>query len=546
MDFLITKLGNFKIGTRLLIGFSIVLLFTFIVGFLAIGKLQVLAGLTDKLYRHPYTVSTATRDIKANLASIQSRMKDIHLAQSADQIDEAVTAINMLETDTFDQFGILKERFLGDQAIIDRGSKLFREWRPLRDDLIALSRAGEINVSETNAGLKETDHLKEIEAAITAVVDFAANMGISFHQNAADTGRQAIIFMLFLLGATTIAGALISIIITISLTRPLGVAIGVLQAIEEGDGDLTQRLNITSNDEIGRMGQLLDSFMALLHDMLKGVVQSTQRVYSAAEEITSASEVFAQGAGDQQDQLAEVATTFEEMTALITEATQNAVRTRENTDQTAGMTTSGREAVARTVEGFGSVAEKVQEAVERLLHLDGSSKQIGGVVQTIVDIADQTNLLALNANIEAARAGDAGRGFAVVAEEVRKLADRTVQATGEIGQLINNIQTEIQETVEFMNTVQGLSQEGMRLISKSDDALEQISSAISDAALAVDQIASSANEQSAGVEQISKNIQQVTRVANDTARSAQELTGSAQGLKSEVDSLTNLTNRFKL
>ena len=546
MHFLLARLSDLKIGVRLLIGFSIVLTLTFVVGILAIGKMQVLAGLTEKLYRHPYAVSNATRDIQTGVAAIQARMKDIRLAESAAEINAAILGINRLEAEVLSHFAVLKERFLGDQTIIDQGLSRFREWKPLRDEIATLIKDGNRVEAQTLIQGREGTQLQQIERDIGEVVVFASNMGIKFNSNANEVRRQTIRSMFLLLAIASVTGAFIAFIITVSLTRPLRAAIQVLENIEQGEGDLTRRLNINSRDEIGRMGQLLDSFMSMLQDMLLNVVKSAQRVYDAAVEISAASEIFAKGAEDQQNQLSEVATTFEEMTAMIAETTSNASRTRENTDQTAELTAAGRQAVTRTVEGFESVATNVQEAAERLKHLSSRSDQIGSVVQVIVDIADQTNLLALNANIEAARAGEAGRGFAVVADEVRKLADRTVVATKEIGELIGNIQREIRETVDFMTSVQGLSEEGLRLVSESDQALDQISHAISKAAIAVDEIATATTEQSAGVEQITRNIEQVTSVAHDTSVSAQQLSESATGLKSEVDSLTNLTNQFKL
>ncbi len=546
MQFLLTKLMNLKIGIRLLLGFSIVLTLTFVVGILAIGKMQVLAGLTEKLYRHPYTVSNATRDIQIGVTAIQARMKDIRLADSTVDIDSATEDIDRLEAEVLDHFAVLKERFLGDQTIIDRGRSSFQEWRPLRDEITTLIKAGNRVEAQVLIHGREAPQLQRIESAIGEILNFAGDMGIKFIRNASEVRRQTILSMFLLLAVTTFTGASIAFVITVSLTKPLNAAIQVLEGIEQGEGDLTRRLNIKSRDEIGHMGQLLDSFMSVLQDMLLNVVESARRVYKAAEEISAASEVFAEGAEDQQNQLSEVATTFEEMNAMIAEATLNASRTREITDQTAELTAAGRQTVTRTVEGFESVVTNVQEAADRLKHLSNSSEQIGGVVQVIVDIADQTNLLALNANIEAARAGEAGRGFAVVADEVRKLADRTVVATEEIGKLIGDVQGEVGETVNFMTSVQGLSKEGLRLVSESDQALDQISQGITNAASAVDQIATTTTEQSAGVEEITRNIEQVSSVAHDTAVSAQQLSGSAAGLKSEVDSLTNLTNQFKL
>lgn len=537
---------NLKIGTRLSLGFGVVLLLTFVVGTLAISRMRTLSDLTDKLYRHPLAVSTAVRDIRADLLAMQRGMKDVELAENTSEVDAAVEAIAHYEVELYRSFDLVKERFLGDQAMIDASMRLVDDWRPIRQEVVQLVRSGRQRAATDITRGRGATHLQRIEESIAFVIDFASDKGEEFHQNANETGRQAILFMIILLAVSTAAGALISLLITRTITRPINATIEVLAAMEHGEGDLTQRLNIETRDELGVMGGLFDSFLSQLQTLMKTVVASANKVCDAARQIASTSEDFATGAEQQQSQLSEVATTIDQVSTMILETSHNADQTRKSADQTAVLAEEGRQAISKTVNGFESMATTVEETAQRIQHLSQRSDEIGKVIKVIDDIADQTNLLALNANIEAARAGDAGRGFAVVADEVRKLAERTVGATAEIGSMIEQIQAEIRDAVGYMGSVQDLSKEGLRLVTDSDTALADISKAIENSTLAVDQIATSASEQSSGVEQVSKNIGEVATVAQHTATSAQQLEMSSRELREEVDGLTTLIGQFKI
>ncbi len=353
---------------------------------------------------------------------------------------------------------------------------------------------------------------------------------------------------LTMLIALVIAAAVVGIALMVArnITVPINAAIVMLRDIDEGEGDLTKRLNIEAQDEIGIMGGLFDSFITKVQELMQQIGVSSEQVSNAANQISSASEQMAAGAEEQQAQLSEVATTTEQMSAMILEASKNADETRENAQQTGKTAESGREVVSKTVTGFETVARTVERAAGQIESLSKRSEEIGNVIQVIDDIADQTNLLALNANIEAARAGDAGRGFAVVADEVRKLAERTVSATAEISSMIETIQGEIQAAVESMAAIQEQSKAGLELVGQSDQSLQEISGAITGVVTAVEQIATSTNEQSSGAEEISKNIEGVTTVAKESASSAQELAASAEQLNREVEGLNKLIGQFKV
>lgn len=537
---------NLKIRGRLLAGFSIVVGLTLLVGVVAIFRMSELADLTEKLYRHPYAVSTSVRDIKSGIIAMHRSMKDVALAPDVEGINYAVNMVKSYENDIYAQFDLLSERFLGDPKTITNAKELFEDWEPIREEVIDHMRKGDREAAANVTRTKGKDQISEIETAIAGIVEFANTKGMEFNASASTTRRQAMNFMIILLAAAILSGGVIAMLITRSITHPINEIIMVLRELKDGDGDMTRRLKMTRMDEIGVMSTYFDSFLEMIQTLIINVAGSADTVSDLALKIAGTSDVFTSGAQEQQNQLEEIATTVEEMTAMVLETNENADRTRLSTDQTAKLTEEGRTSISKTVTGFESVATTINEAAVRIKNLRSKSEDIDQVIQVIEDIADQTNLLALNANIEAARAGDAGRGFAVVADEVRKLADRTVTATTEISEMIGTIQSEVKSAVIDMESVQSLSDDGLVLVGTSDSALENISKGIQEAAVAVDRIANAQSEQSSGIEQVSKNITQITDLARKTATNAVDLSESAGELKMEVEILNKQIGKFQL
>ncbi|MCH8836766.1 MAG: hypothetical protein IIA60_03065, partial [Candidatus Marinimicrobia bacterium] len=433
----------------------------------------------------------------------------------------------------FDELAIRVEKEIRDaEKIIEEGKKFARNKEDLAyleealehmklierehadydkhgDEIIAFLNAGEFRKAEALEGSLVTEgeelghELEQFLANVEHRTDSLA-LVIESEEKSATTA-------VFVLSGIAIILALgISLFISKGITDPINASINMLRDIDEGEGDLTKRLNIQAQDEIGTMGGLFDSFIAKVQELIKQIGVSSGQVGSASTQISTASEQMASGAEEQQAQLSEVATTTEQMSAMILEASKNADETRESAQKTGKTAESGREIVSQTVTGFEKVAQTVERAAGQIESLSKRSEEIGNVIQVIDDIADQTNLLALNANIEAARAGDAGRGFAVVADEVRKLAERTVSATAEISSMIETIQGDIQAAVVSMADIQEQSKAGLELVGQSDQSLQEIASAITGVVTAVEQIATSTNEQSSGAEEISKNIEGVT------------------------------------
>ncbi|NHZ48201.1 methyl-accepting chemotaxis protein [Nitratidesulfovibrio liaohensis] len=244
----------------------------------------------------------------------------------------------------------------------------------------------------------------------------------------------------------------------------------------------------------------------------------SQQVSSAATEIASQVEESARGSDIQRERTTESATAIEEMNATTLEVARNASMAAEQADTAIRQARSGEEVVQRVVDAIGTVRERSDTLKHSLETLGVQADAIGQVMVVINDIADQTNLLALNAAIEAARAGEAGRGFAVVADEVRKLAEKTMNATREVGEAVHAIQSGARGNIDEMDKAAEAVGESTRLAGEAGKALGTIVSIVETTADKVRNIATAAEQQSAASEEINRASDEISAIASETAQ----------------------------
>jgi methyl-accepting chemotaxis protein len=256
----------------------------------------------------------------------------------------------------------------------------------------------------------------------------------------------------------------------------------------------------------------------------EGILEATRQLEEVIENLTSASEELSvqveqssRGTGDQSARTTEAATAMEQMNASVLEVARNASDVANGADMARGRAQDGAQVVERAMQAIFEVHTQTTAMRESLSKLGRQAEDIGAIMNVIDDIADQTNLLALNAAIEAARAGEAGRGFAVVADEVRKLAEKTMNATKEVGQAIKSIQGGTTDNINIMETASQSVDQATTLAEKAGGALKEIVSLIEDTADKVRAIATSSEEQSSASEQISKTFEEINRISVDTA-----------------------------
>ncbi len=312
------------------------------------------------------------------------------------------------------------------------------------------------------------------------------------------------------------------------------------------EGDLTVEIEVEKDDEIGKLFQGFNRSVNNIGKMFQDVNNAVFSTAKASEEISSSVEEMAAGAQEQSAQTSEVASAVEEMTSTIYQNTKNTSFAADTARVAGNDALEGGKVVNETISGMNKIAEVVKKSADTVLELGKNSDKIGEIIQVINDIADQTNLLALNAAIEAARAGEQGRGFAVVADEVRKLAERTSNATKEIAQMIKTIQKETSEAVRSILEGTDEVEKGKAKANQAGVVLNKIVEGAQKVSDIVTQVAAASEQQATTAEEIGKNIESINNVANEAASGLQQIARSAEDLNKLNSDLQNIVAQFKL
>ncbi len=399
-------------------------------------------------------------------------------------------------------------------------------------------RAGELIVTRVNPDFKPADD------AAMALSDNGGAEAKQAYQSAASHYRTTLALVAFAVIGSILTSAIVGFMIVRSVATAAGSLVRASDAM--ANGDLSQRVLLTTRDELGVIGASFDAMGDAFSRAIRKVAESSSQVAVAAVQLNGAAERIASGAEAVASQAANAATAGNEISATSGNIAQNCQLAAEGARRASTSATSGAAVVDATMAVMGQIAAKVQQSAKTVASLGARSDQIGAIIGTIEDIADQTNLLALNAAIEAARAGEQGRGFAVVADEVRALAERTTRATREIDDMIKAIQGETGEAVAAME--QGVRQveAGTLEAAKSGGALRDILEQINAVAMQVNQIAIAAEEQTATTSDISRNMTQITRVVEETAGGAHESATAAAQLRGNAEELQRLVRQFRV
>jgi len=292
------------------------------------------------------------------------------------------------------------------------------------------------------------------------------------------------------------------------------------------DGDLAVDLGSRVKDEFNVVKEALEKFKKQWRAIVTDMKSAAGNISMAAQEMSSGAEQMSAGSNEQANRSAQVAAASEEMSQTILDIAKNVNNIAMSASNTVVVAREGDQIVTKSVEKVNEIAKIVDDSGNFVKSLGERSKQIGDIVNVINDIADQTNLLALNAAIEAARAGEQGRGFAVVADEVRKLAQRTANATSEINNILSSIHTGTVDATDMMDVAVDKVNATAEIAQRLNDSFAEIHSSFQRVADMVHQIVTATEEQSATVTEISTNLTSIAEDAKESSRAVREMTSS--------------------
>lgn len=329
-----------------------------------------------------------------------------------------------------------------------------------------------------------------------------------------------------------------------AILRPMQ-ELGRIMTQAASENDLSLRMTIKTQDEIGKTGLAFNSMLEKFQMIVGQVSTSSSQIAAASEEMSAITTQTSQGIQNQQSQTEQLATAMNQMAATVQEVARNSIEAADAASQANNESNNGHQVVNTAVGTINTLAESIQKAATSIQRVENDSQQIGTVLDVIRGIAEQTNLLALNAAIEAARAGEQGRGFAVVADEVRTLAGRTQESTAEIQQMIESLQTGTAKSVQLMDESRELTQTSVEQTSKAGDAINGIVQAVDTINNMNTQIASAAEEQGSVAEEINQNVVSISEIADQTTQGASQTAQTSEDLARLAVDLQTLVAQFK-
>jgi methyl-accepting chemotaxis protein len=348
----------------------------------------------------------------------------------------------------------------------------------------------------------------------------------------------------------TIAGSLLVVAATcfipMLVTVPLRAISDRIQNIAEGDGDLTVRLSIERQDELGELASHVNHFIAKLQTLIAEVRHNSEDVSGAAEVLLTVSSSSQHAADEQCQAITMVVTAVNELTVAIQEVARNASNTAQNTKEANQITEQGQMRIHAAVEGVQGLLTRITQTADIMVRLEEDAKNVTSVIDVIRSVAEQTNLLALNAAIEAARAGEQGRGFAVVADEVRTLASRTQQSTADIQGMLSQLQSGVQRAVEAMKASAAMTQDAVHSATEAGQSLAGIGTAVQGITDMAIQIATAAEEQSSVTAEIDRNLVEINELAMTTSEDANKTAEASQQLNQLSSGLRQLLGNFRV
>jgi methyl-accepting chemotaxis protein len=540
------SLRSLSIARRAGLGFALIALLVALLGFFALSNManirasavQVESGLVPKMR------------LVADIREIMLRIRTISLRMALDPNPASIPQYRS-QMDTRSQD--LTKRLADLDAVIDTPEvrTLYDQFQvSLRQYQQGLAQSFILADKQQGAELNKlllVDMKTVVDgsgAQLNALADYY-NAQINQQGQTAESqygrSRTMVFGFVIVAGLSTV---LLAWLLTRSIVGPLSHAVRAAENVAQGD--LTQTVDVTGDDEVTRLLVALKTMQANLRGTLQLIRQSAGQMASSATDLNGITDQSSRSLQKQTAEIEQAATAVNEMTSAADEVARNAVSTSESTRLSNETAREGQHRVGETVSAIQALSTNIGETSTLVQNLAEQSRDIGKVLDVIRSIAEQTNLLALNAAIEAARAGESGRGFAVVADEVRALAHRTQQSTLEIDQMVTAMRTGSNEALSSMQSSTQRATDTLALAEGAGGALSQITDSIDQIHQRNLVIASAAEEQAQVAKEVDRNIVNIRDLSAQSSSGAGQINGSSRELAQLAVSLNEAVARFQL
>jgi methyl-accepting chemotaxis protein len=401
--------------------------------------------------------------------------------------------------------------------------------------------------TQFNSLVSSVTRLTELESDMTLFARSAMNQAEAAYQSQqllmAEAREKTLQILLIITVAALAIAIAAALLITHAIVAPLNRL--VEHASNVADGDLRHNISTNRKDELGRLMMAMQVMTENLRHTIKEVADGAALIASASEELSAVTEQTSTGANQQRDESDQVATAMHEMAATVQEVAKNAESAATYASESDEQAKEGHQIVTSAMTQIEVLSADVDHSADLITRLREDSTNIGNILDVIRSIAEQTNLLALNAAIEAARAGEQGRGFAVVADEVRALAKRTQDSTGEIETLVNTLQQGANDATESMRRNSDSAESAVEVTRRAGESLAKITESVSSIQSMNVQIATAVEEQTSVAEDISENVVSIREVTDQSATANNQIAVSSSELARLGGDLQRTVEKFR-
>ncbi len=519
LEGVVLKFENIKIGVRLGLALSCVIIFLILVGVAATLKINAINVLADQMINTRYAKVRLAFDVRNQVNEQIKFLRGIVIDYDRPEYNNArIKSLNDAITQTRNL--ISKIKAMQTTAVGQKKIKVLSEanedYIKAQSTLFSLLKAGKKDDAE-NYVLREMRESEAVMLKITA--DFADSQATQMKGEGTqilDEGNTAIRVTLLISALAVLSSILLGYYLTRSITRPLLKAMAVAENVAAGN--LTSDIHVDSTDETGQLMLSLKNMNSNLRMIVGEVRSGTDSIATASEQISQGTIDLASRTEQQASSLQETASAMEEMTSTVKQNADNAHYANTLAISASSVATHSAKVVSQVVDTMGEINEASNKIVE--------------IIAVIDRIAFQTNILALNAAVEAARAGSQGRGFAVVATEVRRLAHESSAAAKEIKALIEASVSRVEE--------------GEKLVGKAGLTIKDVVSSVGNVTNIMGEISVASVEQSTGIEQINSAITQMDSVTQQNAALVQEASSAARSMKEQAERLVQAVSMFNI
>ncbi|SGZ04561.1 methyl-accepting chemotaxis protein [Moritella viscosa] len=485
---------------------------------------NLLVSIAEPFYKNGQLVGVLLADIELNI------LEDIVKSSASDHASTSLfdeTGTTIASTDKIEDPG--KSKLADNSALTELQQAM------LTGDAGKLTHS--VNGKEKVSYFDSIKLDNQLSWHILVTVDKKAHYAVI-----ADSLENSIIIALIMI---LIASVLMYVCLN-KLYQPIIALKSTVQDLAQGNGDLTQRLEVTSKDDLGQIAEAVNTFIANLQTIMLEISQSTTHISSGIEQLRSHTEHNNAVLIDHASETDQVVVAVTEMSSTADSVAQSAAQSATFTQKSTDEAHQSKTVVQGAVNGVADLVNEVEAMALNIQTMNEDTHKISSVLSVIGEIADQTNLLALNAAIEAARAGEQGRGFAVVADEVRTLAARTQQSTSEINEMLTRLRNGADTVVKAMDTTKLSCQQTADTTASVNVSLDSMTNSVMQINDLGIQIATAAEEQSSVTEEINRNMTMIQNMVSQLTQNGEKTMDSTHTLASSNDQLVAIVGQFKL